>query len=285
MKITFFVILIEMLSCFLKAQDLGDYNIHQIGSTEGIVLESVLKSTISGGTTKNRNKRLIQLPPMTEYVIIRLQIDNKKVEEERQNIQYLINNLENSKIGPEFKLGGGIILGALKPPQNGFCCDFYMFPDRLNFDAFTTLKKGFNNYDDKWKAYVEPFRILQTDGFVLLIDIQKLIDKNNLYVGFKNNYKNDAIKIFLDVVALIGNGWNKELKEKLYDSLYQSFIESGQDKNESRIMAACIIEKLTSEYSTEDFNKIPKYELGEKIKALTIECVKEMENNSNKIND
>jgi len=251
---------------------MSDYEKHQIGNTEIFKLSSVMSKTLGGES--NRNKIAIKIPEMTEYILVQVEVNNQDVKIDRQNNQELLDNLKKSNVGVNTKLAAGLAILAFRPPITGNQCDFFVFADRENFMEFTKTGVGLANYSDKWKAYSEPYKKYQTESFNMIIDVNGLRDKNYLFLGFRNNSQNSSIKIALDAIAFIGNGWDTEFKNNLYKDYYDNFIKQGATKEVATKISECILNRLQQKTRAE-INNMPEYERKEYFKTAISECLDE----------
>lgn len=168
-------------------------------SSETLILNSVNKTTFSNGM--NRNCFTVKIPKNTKFLIVRVLVDNSENQAKFNSSIDLINSIALSGIDSNLKLVGGMTVLALMPPSTGKYCDFFVFPDRKNFDGF--MEKGvLMNWADNWISLPEPYKKLNTQSFSLAIDINDLSDKHYIYLGFLNHNLTNACKIFLDIIAV-----------------------------------------------------------------------------------
>ncbi len=166
---------------------------------ETFILNSVNKTTLLNGI--NRNSYTTKIPKKTKFIVIQVQVDNKDSEKKRESCIELLNSLAKSGVDSNFKLIGGATIALTMPPSTGKYCDFLIFPDRKNFDAF--MKKGdIINWEDKWNSLTAPYRKLNTQYFNLIVDVKDLADQENIYLGFLNHNLTNACRVFLDVIAI-----------------------------------------------------------------------------------
>ncbi len=272
-KLQIIAIILSFYSIETFSQNLNDFDKQLIGNTEIFELSSVLTKTL--GSKSNRNKIAIKIPEMTEYILIQVEVDNENVKIDRKNNQELLDNLKKSNTDANTKLVGGLAILAFRPPSTGHKCDFFVFPDRQNFNEFTKSGVALANYSDNWKAYNEPLKKYQTESFNIIIEVSKLSDKNYLYLGFRNNAQNQSIKVALDAIAFIGNGWDIELKNNLYKDYYDNFIKSGLTKEEATKVTDCILARLQQKTRTE-INNMPDYLKKEFFNTATSDCINEL---------
>jgi hypothetical protein len=168
-------------------------------SQETFVLNSVNKTTFANGI--NRNYYTTKIPKRTKFIVIQVQVDSKDSEKKQESCIELLNSLAKSGVDSNFKLAGGAAIALAMPPSTGKYCDFFMFPDRNNFEGF--MEKGdVMNWKDNWKSLDAPYKKLNTQYFNLVVDVNDLTDKENLYLGFLNHSLTSACRIFLDVIAV-----------------------------------------------------------------------------------
>lgn len=166
---------------------------------ETFILNSVNKTTLHNGI--NRNSYTTKIPKRTKFIIIRVQVDNRDSEQIRKSSIELLSSLAESNTDPYFKLVGGATVLALMPPQTGWYCDFFVFPDKENFIAYT--KEGTtSNWENSYKKIQKLYKKLNTQSFSLVIDVKDLDDPEDIYLGFLNHNLFNACRVFLDIIAI-----------------------------------------------------------------------------------
>ncbi|MFL5765476.1 MAG: tetratricopeptide repeat protein [Bacteroidia bacterium] len=255
---TLFIALSSILSSY--AQDIETYKKVQLGETEVLTLNSVGGTTLSLGGKQTRNRLAENIPLMTEFIIVNVKVDNENAQIDKQANQEMMQNLMMSKASPTTKLVGGATLMALSPPQTGYKCDFFMFSDRKNFNAF--VEPGLiMNYADEYTAYSYPYKRLNSESFNLVVAVDALKDKNTLFLGFRNNDNINAIKVFVNVYALIGNGWTVAVKNEIYQKLYDGMKSNGVSNEEMlKKTCDCFISKISSKYTLQELNEMAEFE-------------------------
>lgn len=279
------IILIIFLVCFTTilthSQTVDGYKKVQLGITEIFTLNSVTGTTFSSGGKSTRNRLAKKIPSLTEYILVQVKVDNENAEIDRANSQELLNSLKDSKIGSTTKLFAGATIMSLQPPTTGYKCDFYVFPDRNNFNEF--VKPGvIVNWADQWRAYQHPYQRKNTESFNLIIDVKDLQAKDFLFIGFRNNNNTDAIKVFVDVYAFLGTGWTNQIKTELYNKVYQALKGEGMTNEEVLNKTTnCFVTNLSTQITSEDFIALSKFEQEELMKNIMLNCNPKLKANEN----
>ncbi|MGE0088541.1 MAG: hypothetical protein AB7S50_03595 [Bacteroidales bacterium] len=170
-----------------------------ICSGETLVLNSVNKTTFSNGI--NRNTYSTKIPSKTRFLVIQVQVDNSDTKARFDSSIDLLNSIISSGVDSDLKLVGSVAVIAMTPPTTGKYCDFFIFPDKKNFEGF--MEKGsLKNWSGVWESLPAPYSKLNTQSFRLVVDVNDLPDKKNIYLGFLNHNLTNACKIFIDIVAI-----------------------------------------------------------------------------------
>lgn len=264
------------------SQDIETYKKLPLGQTEVLTLNSVGGTTFSMGGKQTRNRLAVKIPAMSEFVFIEVRVDNSNAAYDAQVSKEMMQNLMASKASPTTKLVGGATLMALSPPKTGYKCDFFMFSDRSNFNAF--LEPGIiSNYADNWISYAYPYRRMNSESFNLIVDVNVLQDKNTLYLGLRNNDNLNAIKVFVNVVALVGNGWKNDIKEELYTNLYKNLKSNGfSNEDKLKETCGCFVDRVTKKYTLDEFRNLPEYEQNAAVEQLLKDCNSEFSTSETK---
>jgi tetratricopeptide (TPR) repeat protein len=261
------------------SQDIETYKKVQLGETESLTLNSVLGTKFSSGGKQTRNGFAENIPPMTEFIIINVKVDNSNAEYDAEVSKNMMQNLMASKAGPSTKLIGGAALLALSPPKTGYKCDFYMFPNKTNYDAFFKLGiiTNYSYEPNQCYPYSSPYQRLNYESFNIVVDVKNLVDKNTLYLAFRNNDNDNAIKVFVNVFALIGNGWTKDVRDEIYKKLYDNLKSKGfSNEDELKETCSCFIVSVTKKYDLEEFKALPEFERNKVVEELIKGCNSEL---------
>ncbi|BDX39114.1 hypothetical protein CYCD_24690 [Tenuifilaceae bacterium CYCD] len=174
-------------------------NYSVICSNETLILNSVNKTTFANGI--NRNTFTTKIPHSTRFLVVRVQVDNSDTKNRIDSSVDLLNSITSSTLKSELKLAGGIAVLAMMPPVTGKYCDFFIFPDNKNLEGF--MEKGtVTNWTGTWESLPDPYRKLNTQSFNLVVDVNDLPDKQNIYLGFMNHNLTNACKVFIDIIAI-----------------------------------------------------------------------------------
>ena len=277
------IVLIVYLLCFgvINAQTISDYKKIQLGTTEIFALNSVSGTTFSLGGKSTRNRLAKKIPSLAEYILVQVRVDNEDAQLERANSQELLNNLKDAKLDATTKLAAGATIMSLRPPATGYKCDFFIFPDRNNFNGY--VEQGIlTNFADNWVSYPHPYRRKNTESFNLIIAVKDLQEKEHLFLGFRNNDNYNAIKVFVDVYAFLGTGWTSEIKAEIYNNVYEAMKNQGVTNEETLANTTnCFVTNLTSQINSEDFLALPKFQQDEFMEKIMLECNPKLKANEN----
>lgn len=198
-KLKCFVAVIPILLFCWECNKKVTENYSVICSNETLILNSVNKTTFANGI--NRNTFTTKIPHSTRFLVVRVQVDNSDTKNRIDSSVDLLNSITSSTLKSELKLAGGIAVLAMMPPVAGKYCDFFIFPDSKNLEGF--MEKGtVTNWSGTWESLPDPYRKLNTQSFNLVVDVNDLPDKQNIYLGFMNHNLTNACKVFIDIIAI-----------------------------------------------------------------------------------
>ena len=116
------------------------------------------------------------------------------------------------------------------------------------------------------------------DKQVFILNQDNCLSSNTtcLYFAFTNCNYFDTEKIFIEVVFWVDNvasrGWTKEIKE----NLFKKWTEAFKDFDSPLELSQCLLDKLQADYKYQDFLKLSKSELDEKLELIGKECLNEV---------
>ena len=138
------------------------------------------------------------------------------------------------------------------PTGNGGACDIYLV-DRPNLDKFI---KKVDNLGGSFSYILEGTRENFKNGVVQI----KGINSGIWFLGFKNPSASTGVNITVEVAAIVeetvldNSSWSNETKKTFYENYYKGLKNNGLDDNIAKEVAGCLIEKLTSEKTPEEWN-------------------------------
>jgi hypothetical protein len=164
------------------------------------ILNSVNNTNLANG--RNRNAINYPLPQKTSFLVIQVIIDNSDFQIDKTNYQNLLSKFVSVADNQYLLFGGSIVIASMTPKGSGKACDFYVLKSNDE-------KEKFMNEDHHWKYKIKEidkinkYTRTSTQSFVLKINTDDLINKENLSIAFQNHSLTGSRKVIIDLVAFV----------------------------------------------------------------------------------
>jgi tetratricopeptide (TPR) repeat protein len=142
----------------------------------------------------------------------------------------------------------------LTPTANGGACDIYL-TDRANIDKFMSKTDNLGgSYSYKMEGTRENFK----KGVVQIREITS----GTWYLGFKNPSASTGVNITVEVAAIVlettldYTTWSEETKTTFYNGFYEHLKNGNVDDNTAKEIAGCLIDKITTQKTPEEWDKM-----------------------------
>ena len=217
----------------------------------------------------------INLPPKTIKWFY--SVSAFRNEKDVKNVTSTFNLLSNLSSALDLTGVSSLTLKMLGTPPGSDYCDVYLLasPNDVN---------KFESKSDNWGGNFNYFREGSRENILGgVIDVSSTKNSRQ-YLGFRNKAV-FGVNVSIQVVAVVSeeittNGWSRDEKNKMYDYMNTSFKSSGYSKYINSIQAqdlsACVVKKMTNQYSPSDFNGFANYEMDEVMLNILKACNNEL---------
>jgi hypothetical protein len=148
---------------------------------------------------------------------------------------------------------GAVITQAYINCTNSQAADIYLFDDLASANNFESKNDG------NWmpcSSFLQYQMIAQTSNCY--------DDKyNNILIGIKNNNTQDAISVFLEVVAIVEtneNGWTKKNKEDFNTNCINILNKSGFSNSNAQMQCSCMLPKYVNSFDYFKYKDLTPFE-------------------------
>jgi len=164
-----------------------------------------------------------------------------------------------------------LVASAILAPTGSHVCDIYLM-DQLNSNSF--LQKLDNS--GRQISCIESGKTENARQAVIQI---KDVRAGRWFLGFKNPSETEGIVVNVEVAAIVEERdvdysvWAKETKDRFYQTYYTELKSKNMADDIAKDLANCLVEKISSKITPEDYNKLAVSERNAMVKDLYAECV------------
>jgi hypothetical protein len=252
--IMFFLILFKSFS--------QDKIVNVYSPAKEVVVNSINNSYMQGGTT--RIVVPLKLPQGSIGWFLRIVVvQREKVIETQTTLFNELLNIGSGITTAGISTLGSIALKSLNKPAAAQYCDLFVF-DEQNSRNFSN-KKSFS-------AFTKLENTVSTNEYF------DNILGDNLYLGIRNNNQSNGIKVQIEVVAIVGDGWTKEKKQELYDKCIEELNKGALNTKQKEDLCYCFYTKLTKNEKLVELQNQPEIELKKLSEKYILNCTEELDN-------
>lgn len=166
---------------------------------------------------------------------------------------------------------------SLLAPSGSEQCNVFLFPSYAEATNFYN-KTDQSLLDDPFVYYPTCSIEAATQGKVKVTTITE----GTCYMGIQNPSFNSSINVVIEVAAIVEeevlnlDEWSIETKESLYTNYFETFMANGAEEEAARLIANCMVEKMTINYLPADFNNRTDQEFMNIQVAFADECLAQL---------